>query len=283
MNNMKLDYYIKNTSSKFIEISGEDRVSFLQGIITNDINKCYKNKNPIYSCFLSPQGKFLADFFIICLENHFLIEIHEKYFELFYSKLKIYKLRSKVNFKINNLLLSMILFCKKIPSFSKNVFYYNDTRNKNLGIKIYINKHSKELELFNQIKESNFEIYSLTLMKNLVPNSHIDLIENKSLLLENNFQNINAIDWDKGCYIGQELTARMKYRALLKKQIYVLEILSGNINPGDEIIEEDVNYGNVISKVNNYILCMLKIALIKDKSIQKEKIKINSNTEIIFL
>ena len=56
-------------------------------------------------------------------------------------------------------------------------------------------------------------------MKNLVPNSTTDLIENKSLLLENNFQNINAIDWNKGCYIGQEITARMKYRSLLKKKI----------------------------------------------------------------
>jgi len=280
---MKLDYYIKNTSSKFIEISGEDRANFLQGIITNDINKCHKNKNPIYSCFLSPQGKFLADFFITNVEKHFLIEIHEKYFESFYSKLKIYKLRSKVDFKINNVLLSMILFCKKIPPFSKNVFSYNDTRNINLGIKIYINKNSKEIELFKQIQEYNFETYSLILMRNLVPNSHIDLIENKSLLLENNFQNINAIDWNKGCYIGQELTARMKYRALLKKQIYVLEILSGNINPGDEIIEDNINYGNVISKINNFILCMLKINLIKDKGIKKEKIKINSTTQIKFL
>ena len=59
------------------------------------------------------------------------------------------------------------------------------------------------------------------LLKNLVPNSLIDLIENKSLLLENNFQNINAIDWNKGCYIGQEITARMKYRSLLKKDKYM--------------------------------------------------------------
>ena len=65
------------------------------------------------------------------------------------------------------------------------------------------------------------------MIKNLVPFSHYDLEENKSLLLENNFENLNSISWDKGCYVGQEITARMKYRALLKKKIYTLNIVSG--------------------------------------------------------
>ena len=280
---MEQDYYIKNTFSKFIEINGEDRASFLQGLITNDINKCNNNKSPVYSCFLSPQGKFLSDFFITNCNNHYLIEIHEKYFELFYSKLKIYKLRSKVEFNENSDLLSFVIFSKKIPEFSKNIILYNDPRNDNLGIKIYIDKQSNELKLLKLLKEYDYEIYKQILMKNLVPNSTIDLTENKSLLLENNFQNINAIDWDKGCYIGQEITARMKYRSLLKKQIYVLELLSGNINPGDVIIEQDINIGNVISKAGKYVLCMLKINLIKDKSLNKELIKINSSTHLKFL
>ena len=283
MKYMEQDYYIKNTFSKFIEISGEDRTSFLQGLITNDINKSHNNNTPIYSCFLSPQGKFLSDFFIINIDNNYLIEIHEKYFELFYSKLKIYKLRSKVEFKENTNLLSLIIFSKKIPVFSKNTILYNDPRSVNLGVKIYIDEKSNELELIKQFKEYDYEIYEQVLMRNLVPNSTIDLIENKSLLLENNFQNINAIDWGKGCYIGQEITARMKYRSLLKKQIYVLELLSGNINQGEDIIEQDINIGNVISKVDKYILCMLKINLVENKSLNKELIKINSSTNLKFL
>jgi len=280
---MEQNYYIKNTFSKFIEVSGEDRASFLQGIITNDIGKCDEGKVGIYSCFLSPQGRFLADFFIVKLKNYYLIEIHEKFFEQLYSKLGLYKLRSKVKFKENIDLLSFIYFSKNFTSSKKNIIFFNDPRNDCLGTKVYIGKKSNELKIITQLKEISFDFYKEKLMKNLVPNSPTDLIENKSLLLENNFQNINAIDWNKGCYIGQELTARMKYRALLKKQIYVLEILSGNINPGDEIIEDNINYGNVISKINNFILCMLKINLIKDKGIKKEKIKINSTTQIKFL
>ena len=280
---MEQDYYIKNTFSKFIEISGEDRINFLQGIITNDINKCTDKNNCIYSCFLSPQGKFLADFFITNFDNYYLLEINEKFFESFFAKLKIYKLRSRVEFKENTNLISFVFFCKKPPPINKNIILYSDPRKDNLGDKAYIDKNSSDLEVIAQLKELKFDLYKEKLMRNLVPNSPTDLLENKSLLLENNFQNINAIDWDKGCYIGQEITARMKYRSLLKKKLYVLELLSGNINPDDDIIEKDINIGNVKSRINNYLLCMLKISLVENKSINKEIIKIFPSTQIKFL
>tara|TARA_B110000116_G_scaffold219068_1_gene196792 strand:+ start:826 stop:1668 length:843 start_codon:yes stop_codon:yes gene_type:complete len=280
---MEQDYYIKNTFSKFIEISGEDRINFLQGIITNDINKCTDKNNCIYSCFLSPQGKFLADFFITNFDNYYLLEINEKFFESFFAKLKIYKLRSRVEFKENTNLISFVFFCKKPPPINKNIILYSDPRKDNLGDKAYIDKNSSDLEVIAQLKELKFDLYKEKLMRNLVPNSPTDLLENKSLLLENNFQNINAIDWDKGCYIGQEITARMKYRSLLKKKLYVLELLSGNINPDDDIIEKDINIGNVKSRINNYLLCMLKISLVENKSINKEIIKIFPATQIKFL
>ena len=282
MNYMEQDYYIENSFSKFIEVSGEDRVNFLQGLITNDIKKC-DDKNPIYSCFLSPQGKFLADFFIVNLDKYYLIEIHEKFFDSFYSKLKIYKLRSKVEFKERNNLSSLIYFSNKNTFFDKGIIYFKDPRKDNLGIKMYINKLSNKLLNIKNIKELAYKTYKKILIKNLIPNSADDLIENKSLLLENNFQNINAIDWNKGCYIGQEITARMKYRALLKKKIYVMELLSGSINQGDSIIIKEINFGSVISKIDNYLLCMLKINLAENKSINREEILMDSSAQIKFL
>ncbi len=283
MNCMEQDYYIKNTFSKFIEISGEDRTNFLQGIITNDINKCTDKHSCIYSCFLSPQGKFLADFFITNLDSHYLLEINEKFFESFFAKLKIFKLRSRVEFKENTNLISFIFFYQNYPPINKNINLFNDPRKSTLGAKAYINKKSNDLKVITKLKEHGFDLYKEKLIKNLVPNSPTDLIENKSLLLENNFQNINAIDWNKGCYIGQEITARMKYRSLLKKKIYILELLSGSINPGDDIIEKNINIGNVTSRINNYLLCMLKISLVENKSINKEIIDIASATQIKFL
>ena len=97
------------------------------------------------------------------------------------------------------------------------------------------------------------------MIKNLIPNSINDLIINKSLLLENNFDHINALDWNKGCYVGQEITARMKYRALLKKSLRVIKVNSGNVKSGDQIFLEDNNIGQITSIIEDMGLAMIKI------------------------
>ena len=273
---MTNNYYIKNIFSKFIEIEGDDSINFLQDLITNDINKCNKDRS-IYACLLTPQGKFLADFFISKIDNIYLIEINKKYYDSFISKLKMYKLRSKVNIKENNEIQSIILFSENKLYEINSIISFRDPRHKKIGHIIYLDKDCLESL---SIKEYNYDFYREILIRHLIPHTPDDLIENKSLLLENNFQNMNAIDWNKGCYVGQEITARMKYRSLLKKQIYVLEIISGDIKPGDNIIEKEINIGNVISKVDKYVLCMLKIHFVKNK---KNEIKINSNIILKFL
>ena len=116
---MKTEYYFINNDTRFINIAGDDRQEFLQGLITNDINACDRN-NPIYSCILSPQGKFLADFFVIELDGSYLIEIHNRFFDNILQKLQLYKLKSKVIISENNSYLSCVLFInKKIVSYSR--------------------------------------------------------------------------------------------------------------------------------------------------------------------
>ena len=276
---MANNYFIKNIFSKFIEIQGDDSENFLQGLITNDINNCNK-ENSIYACLLTPQGKFLADFFISKINDYYLIEIHKKYYENFIIKLNIYKLRSKIDIKENKEIKSIILFSENEMQEINSIASFKDPRHEKIGTVIYLDENAlKSLP----IEERNYDFYRETLIKHLIPFTPIDLIENKSLLLENNFQNMNAIDWNKGCYVGQEITARMKYRSLLKKQIYVLELLSGNINTGDAIIEKNINLGNVISKINTYLLCMLKINLVESKNSSKEILEIGSSIQVKFL
>tara|TARA_Y100001970_G_scaffold258688_1_gene338874 strand:+ start:38054 stop:38887 length:834 start_codon:yes stop_codon:yes gene_type:complete len=277
---MNNDFYVKNLFSRFIEIRGVDSAEFLQGIITNDIYKC-KKMGPIYSCLLTPQGKFLADFFIIALLDCYLIEIHEKFFSSFLSYMKIYKLRSDVNFTINEKISSIILFANQDHKFEDTIINFKDPRNKYIGEKILIN-NKKAFEL-NNLDEVDFDKYREILIKNYVPFAPDDLEIKKSLLLENNFENLNAIDWQKGCYVGQEITARMKYRALLKKRIYILEIVSGEINIGEEIILNNVSLGKVINKVNKYILCMLKIELVKKNKKKNQYLQVNDFTNLKFL
>lgn len=257
---MKKCNFIKLKESKFIVISGDDCKDFLQSIVTNDINKCDDNKS-IYSCLLTPQGKFIADFFVTFYNDGYLIEINEKFFNDFINKLKIYKLRSKIEIKENKSFLSIVVLENNLlEESSDKIIYFKDPRKENIGIKYYIKESilNDVITKFN-LNEINFKIYRQKLMRNLIPYSVEDLIVNKSLLLENNFEHINALDWNKGCYIGQENTARMKYRALLKKSIRLIKIQSGIVKSGDQIFFNEKNIGQITSIIENIGLAMIKI------------------------
>lgn len=275
---MTTNYFYKNSKSKFLEISGQDSVSFIQNLITNDINKS-KDNHFLYSCLLTPQGKFIADFFIFKKNEKFIFEIHEKYFEALIQKFNIYKLKSNIIIKKIDSIYSFVIF-GKFNSINKYAIFNDDPRNGNIGKRLINELPSLEN---NNMTEINEEEYREILIKNNVPYSPYDLQENKSLLLENNFDKINSISWDKGCYIGQEITARMKYRALLKKRLYAMKIISGNIGVGDKIIENDYNVGEVVSKSNQHLFCMLKIEHVKEKSLKKELLKINPSLTLKFL
>ena len=276
---MTTNYFYKNSKSKFLEISGQDSVPFIQNLITNDINKCKEN-NFVYSCLLTPQGKFFADFFIFKNKEKYFFEVNDIFYENFLNKLNMYKLRSNINIEEIKLFYSFIIFGELEINNHYEILNF-DPRNNNIGKKLI--QYDPLIKFNEKIIEIDEKKYHEILIKNKVPYSPFDLQENKSLLLENNFDNINAISWNKGCFVGQEITARMKYRALLKKQLYALELISGKINIGDKIIEKGVVLGEVISKANQYIFCILKIELVREKSEKKALLDIDSSTTLKFL
>ena len=268
-------YFYKNINSKFISIEGKDNKEFLQNIITNDIKLC-TNESFLYSCLLSPQGKFSADFFIFKYHDNFIIETHDFFYEKLIKKLMLYKLRSNININKLENMKSFVVF-GDIEKDNNLFIYSKDPRHNNIGNKLIHTSNTPTL--LKGIKEIDENEYHEILIKNTVPLSHYDLEENKSLLLENNFENINSISWDKGCYIGQEITARMKYRALLKKRIYSLSLLNSSPNflisspKTQQILKEDEKeLGKIISIKNKSILAMLKIELAEKKIKLKQPI-----------
>ena len=276
---MTVPYFYKNSNSRFLSIEGEDSNEFLQNLITNDINQCSKI-NFLYSCLLTPQGKFLSDFFIFKQDEKYFLETHSFFYEKLLKKLNLYKLRSKVYIKEVHNLHSYSVF-GDLQKDQDTLIFNIDPRNTNIGFKlIHLKKDPKILDDFKNISE---EKYHGILIQNLVPLSHYDLKENKSLLLENNFDNLNSISWDKGCYVGQEITARMKYRALLKKKIYSLEIKDGSPIIGQLIKDNESEYGKIISIKNNFALAMLKIELADKKIITKKQIKTNEGLILEFI
>ena len=275
---MKDKYFFHHLNSRFFEISGKDSKSFIQNLITNDIEKC-NDGSIIYSCLLTPQGKFLADFFIFNINENYIFETNDKFYSNLLGRLKIYKLRSDIEIREINHLNSYSLF--NIDYEGDYNVYLNDPRNINLGKKLITDK--KILIEKERLKEINETEYHEILINNITPYSPFDILENKSLLLENNFDNLNAIDWDKGCYVGQEITARMKYRGLLKKKLYALKIKSGDVLEGDELIVDNKKIGTIVSKANSNIFAALNINFVNEIKNKNQNLVINDSLSFDFL
>ncbi len=275
---MKDKYFFHHLNSRFFQISGKDSKSFIQNLITNDIEKC-KNGSIIYSCLLTPQGKFLADFFIFNINEIYIFETNVKFYSNLLGRLKIYKLRSDIEIKEINNLDSYSLF--NVDFKNDYIVYFNDPRNINLGKKLITNK--KILIEKESLKEINETEYHEILINNITPYSPFDILENKSLLLENNFDNLNAIDWEKGCYVGQEITARMKYRGLLKKKLYALKIKNGDVLEGDELIVDNKKIGTIVSKANSKIFAALNINFVNELKNNRQNLVINDSLSFDFL
>ena len=229
---------------------------------------------------LTPQGRFISDFFIFKKDEKYLIETHSFFYEKLLKKINLYKLRSKVLINEMTNLNSYSIFGDLIKDLG-TIIFSTDPRNKYIGKKlIHESKHPKTLNGFIEINEKK---YHEILIQNTVPLSHYDLEENKSLLLENNFENLNSISWQKGCFIGQEITARMKYRALLKKRIYSLKVKEGSPKVQQSIREDGSEYGKIISIENETILAMLKIELAETKINSQQQIKTNEGLVLDFI
>ena len=272
---MKDKYFFHHFNSRFFEISGKDSVSFIQNLITNDIEKCI-NGSIIYSCLLTPQGRFLADFFIFNVNDSYFFETNKKFYNNLLARLKIYKLRSDIEINEVSNLHSYSIF--NIDYNTENIVLLNDPRNINLGKKLILGKEI--LINDNEAIEINETEYHEILIENTTPYSPFDILENKSLLLENNFDNLNAIDWKKGCYVGQEITARMKYRGLLKKKLYSLYLSKGEIEDNKELFVNNKKIGYIISKANYKIFAVLNIEFVNE--LKKSSSQLTLDNSLVF-
>lgn len=271
--------YILLKERSVFKITGEDRIKFLQGLLSNDISKV-NDQNPIYACMLTPQGKFFADFFLISKNKEIIFDISASNSTDIINKLNIYKLRSKINIS-NCIDYCVVSLINERNNFNENdSIIYKDPRSTSMGKRgyIYIDKIK---ELKNDSTESTDE-YDKIRIHNFIPEGHKDLIPNKSFPFEYDLDMLNAIDYNKGCYVGQELVARTHYRGQVRKQ--VVQIIAKEKLPplGTEIFIDKQKIGIVCSSVEN-----IGIALVKTEDVLKynKENKITTNNleiEIIF-
>jgi len=255
---MKKDQVVILEKRGVILVSGEDAKDFLQNIITNDINKV-SYKNSIFAALLTPQGKYLNEFFIIHSNKGYLLDCSENSTGELIKDLSKYKLRSKVQIEdlssefvigiIKNLRFQELQ--KELKS-NENTITYRDTpifldpRNKELGARIISNLE----KFYLTIKKLNLNIidskeyYSLA-HKLGVPEKGLLNLKDQLFGLEANFEVLQAIDFKKGCYVGQENTARMKLKNKLRRRLLPISS-SEKLNIGDEITFNNVKIGKIL-------------------------------------
>jgi folate-binding protein YgfZ len=244
------------TSKSFISIKGEDSIDFIQNIISNDIKKVTDN-NCIFASLLTPQGKFLFEFIIFKTKNIFLIECNNELTKELFNKLYNYKLRSKIEIKIEDNLISIDIPFVKFKSLNinklnlinyKNYLIFEDPRIKNTLARAII-EQSKIKEFLNDlnIKLSN-EKYLLEkkLFDVGVPSKDIQKLQNQLFSLEANFLELNGIDQKKGCYVGQENTARMYLKNKVNKKLFALQTINGKVKEGQKINLDNEEIGKVL-------------------------------------
>ena len=196
-----------------LSISGDDRLPFLQGLVTNDVAKA--DGGIIYTALLTPQGKFIADFFVIGQADRFLIDVASSHAQVLGQRLMMYRLRAAVAVEQTDVIASH--GTGLAPDGA-----YADPRHKALGWRVY-----------GDTDVSDETDWDADRVAHLIPKTGIELTED-TYVLEAGFEAINGVDFKKGCFVGQEIVARMKHKTVLKKGLAQVKI-SGAAQPGDKI------------------------------------------------
>ncbi|MBP9829183.1 MAG: folate-binding protein YgfZ [Proteobacteria bacterium] len=258
---MHTDFYCHLKNRTIIEIHGSDREDFLQGLITQDV-RLLKNKHILYSLMLSAQGKFQFDFFIINEDNKWLIDIDTERARAFLQKIQLYKLRSDVAINENT---DWQVGVSSTRIDAKNCFL--DPRLKDLGYRIYDKKVNAT---------QSGEIYETLLLKLGVPDGAKNMIVDKSIPLEWGMSELQAISWDKGCYMGQELTARSRYVGQIRKRTFPIILQThGEYEVGAKLQANNQEVGELRATNGNLGIALLKLeALQSDIFINEQPIKV---------
>jgi folate-binding protein YgfZ len=231
-----------------IAVGGPDRVEFLQGLISNDTTKVGAGQ-AIWAALLTPQGRFLNDMFVVeDSGGTFLMETERERAPALARKLKMYTLRSKVTVEDRSAAMEVAVVFgadagRILPVAGATAFV--DPRLPELGVRVLAPVGQTAALL--GLAEAPVADYEAMRLRLGVPDGSRDLPIEKALLLESGFDELHGVDWDKGCYMGQELTARTRYRGLVRKRLLPVEISGAAPEPGTALMLGGVEAGELRS------------------------------------
>ena len=257
-----------------LTVAGEDRQTFLQGLVSNDVTKIAP-RQAIYASLLTAQGRFLHDFFIAELNGGFALDAEAGRLDDLRRRLTLYRLRSKVTLSTAGDLVVVALFGERAlqtlglqdePGRARPLgdgVVFVDPRLARLGARAIVPRAAIE-----QIAAAGFAAASPTDYDAMrlalgVPDGSRDLPVEQALLLENGFDELHGVDWQKGCYVGQEVTARMKYRALVRKRLTTVRIEGETPPPGTPILLDGEEAGEMRTALGQQGLALLRLEMVE--------------------
>lgn len=237
-----------------ITLSGADRVTFLQGLVSNDVRRATAQQ-AVYAALLTPQGKFLHDMMIVASDDTLWLDVEAARADDLIAKLTKYKLRSAVVISNRTADYGVGIVLGDPSAYqTQNSFTFPDPRHPALGWRMIAPR-----EALPPADTEGFAAYDRLRLSLGVPDGSRDLSIGETILLEANFDRLNGVDFTKGCYMGQELTARTHYRALLKKRFFPVTI-NGSAPPhGTPILLGNTEIGTMLSSQGDTGLAVLKI------------------------
>ncbi|MGL9718732.1 MAG: YgfZ/GcvT domain-containing protein [Wolbachia sp.] len=243
--------YIPLPSRGVIVLYGPDTRDFLQSVITNDINKLDSQK-AIYSLLLSPQGKYLYDFFLIEYGKYILLECENAHLQQIIEKLDLLKTYLRVKIKDVSASYKVgVLFNTELAECDESQVIFQDPRHKSLGMRIIHKGEMKE-------PVGDFAQYEKVRIQNLVPDGVKDMVQNSSFPLQYLIDKVNGISFNKGCYIGQEIVNRMSRQEVFRRKLCLVEGDNALPGIGTKVMNgNNEEIGEMRSSVDNIGLALL--------------------------
>ena len=252
-----------------LAVAGPDRRSFLQGLVSNDVGRVAADR-AVYAALLTPQGKYLHDFILAEAGEAIWLDAEAARLADLRRRLSIYRLRAKVDIAERPDLAVAAIFGKDaLPALGLPVetgaarplatgVVLVDPRLAALGARAIADRRAIA-GLAEQFAAADFAAYDGHRLALGVPDGSRDLAPEKSILLESGFDELNGVDWQKGCYVGQELTARTKYRGLVKKRLFPVRITGPAPEPGAIVTADGREVGEMRSARNGMGIALLRL------------------------
>lgn len=225
---------------RIVALGGADALPFLQGLVTNDVLALARGPGLVWTALLTPQGKYLADFFVAQTGEALLLDLPEALADATLRRLSMYRLRADVSLTPSPLHVRRGLGPAPAGALP-------DPRHPALGWRAYgaTPGHAPSID------------WTAVRVAHLIPETGIELIPDDSYILEMGFERLNGVDFRKGCYVGQEVTARMKHKTELKKGLSRVRI-EGEAPPGTPILSDGKEAGRLGSRSGDRALAWMR-------------------------